>query len=102
MKFYLISDNADTENGMRLAGIEGVSVYSAGEAEDAIDRACSDTEIAIILVTEKIMTLCPDKIYGLKRSSKRPLIAVIPDRHGGGNISETINRYISESIGVKL
>ncbi len=28
MKFYLISDNIDTQMGMRLAGIDGVVVHS--------------------------------------------------------------------------
>ena len=27
MRFYLISDNVDTQVGMRLAGIEGVVVH---------------------------------------------------------------------------
>ena len=27
MKFYLLSDNIDTQMGMRLAGIEGVVVH---------------------------------------------------------------------------
>ena len=29
MKFFLISDNIDTQMGMRLAGIEGVVVHNA-------------------------------------------------------------------------
>ena len=30
MKFYLISDNIDTQMGMRLAGIDGVVVHEPG------------------------------------------------------------------------
>ncbi|HEX3027523.1 MAG TPA: ATP synthase subunit F, partial [Clostridia bacterium] len=29
MRFYLISDNVDTQVGLRLAGIEGVVVHKA-------------------------------------------------------------------------
>ena len=29
MKMYLISDNVDTQTGMRLAGVEGVVVHTA-------------------------------------------------------------------------
>ena len=31
MKMYLISDNADTYTGMRLAGVEGVIVHERNE-----------------------------------------------------------------------
>ena len=37
-----------------------------------------------------------------KMNLAKPLIVEIPDRHGSGNISESINKYISEAIGVKL
>ena len=31
MRFFLISDNTDTQTGMRLAGIEGVVAHTAEE-----------------------------------------------------------------------
>ncbi len=33
MRFYLISDNVDTQMGMRLAGIEGVVVHEVAEVK---------------------------------------------------------------------
>ena len=33
MKFYLISDNIDTQMGMRLAGIDGVVVHEPDEVK---------------------------------------------------------------------
>lgn len=36
MRFYLISDNADTLVGMRLAGIDGELVHDAQSVEDAV------------------------------------------------------------------
>ena len=38
MKFYLISDNIDTQIGMRLAGVEGVVVHTSDEVGSALDR----------------------------------------------------------------
>ncbi len=38
MRFYLISDNVDTQVGMRLAGIEGVVVHEADEVRKGSDR----------------------------------------------------------------
>ena len=42
MRFYLISDNADTLVGMRLAGIEGELVHDAQAVEDAVNRCLAD------------------------------------------------------------
>ena len=102
MKFYLISDNTDTQMGMRLAGIEGIVAHNADEVEAALDAAFADESIAVVLMTEKMIRLCNDKVYELKLSHCRPLIVEIPDRHGNSGVSEAINRYIGEAVGIKL
>lgn len=102
MRFYLISDNVDTLVGMRLAGIEGTVVHEADEVRNALKSAMSNTEIGIVLITEKLMQLCPDLVYELKLSCKRPLIVEIPDRHGSGRANDSITRYVREAIGVKI
>ena len=38
MKFFLISDNTDTQMGMRLAGIEGIVVSRPEEVTDALEK----------------------------------------------------------------
>lgn len=101
MKFYLISDNTDTQMGMRIAGIEGVVCHTAAEVNAALDTAFADEEIAIVLMTEKLVEQCRDRVYDLKLS-RRPLIVEIPDRHGNSGVSEAISRYVSEAIGIKL
>ena len=53
MQMFLISDNADTYTGMRLAGVEGVIVHTHDELKDALQKAISNKEIGIILLTEK-------------------------------------------------
>ena len=102
MKFYLISDNIDTQIGMRLAGIRGVVVHEKKEVADELEKACSDPEVGIILVAEKLTRLCPDIIYQFKLSRKRPLVVVIPDRHGTSNINDTITQYIYDAIGIQI
>ena len=37
MKMYLISDNVDTQTGMRLAGVEGVVVHERDELRQALE-----------------------------------------------------------------
>lgn len=39
MRFFLISDNTDTQTGMRLAGIEGVVAHTAEEVTNAFELA---------------------------------------------------------------
>ena len=103
MKFTLISDNHDTLVGMRLAGIDGVIAHEPGEVETALKTAIDDESVGIILITEKLVPLCPDIIYELKLSHKRPLIVEIPDRHtSAGRSAGSITKYIKDAIGVKL
>ncbi len=102
MKFFLISDNIDTQMGMRLAGIDGVVVHERQEVLETLEKAMHDEEIAIILITTKLIETCPNVISELKLRQLRPLIVEVPDRHGGAKIGETIDRYVSEAIGVKL
>ena len=102
MRFFLLSDNIDTQMGMRLAGIEGVVVHERQEVLEELEKAMHMEDVAIILMTTKLIQTCPDVISELKLKLKKPLIVEIPDRHGSSKIGETIDRYVSEAIGVKL
>ena len=102
MKFYLISDNIDTHMGMRLAGINGTIVHEADEVMAEIEKVLEDKEIAILLITEKLVKLCHDYIFDIKLKYKSPLIVEIPDRHGTSQIGENLNSYVSDAVGIKL
>ena len=82
MKFFLISDNLDTQMGMRIAGIEGVVAHTEKEVNEALDEAVSDEEIAVVLMTQKTAGLCAERVYDIKLNRRRPLVIEIPDRHG--------------------
>lgn len=102
MKFYLISDNIDTQMGMRLAGIDGVVVHEPDEVKRELEKALVDKEIAVILMTEKLVRLCNELVYDIKLNRKSPLIVEIPDRHATSQITDAINRYVSDAIGLKM
>ncbi len=102
MKFFVISDNTDTQMGMRLAGIEGVLAHTSEDVLSELNRAISDPEIGIVLMTTICINACPEIISEYKLKLSRPLIVEIPDRHGSAKISETIDAYISRAIGIKL
>ncbi|MGN0553922.1 MAG: V-type ATP synthase subunit F [Oscillospiraceae bacterium] len=102
MRLYLISDNVDTQMGMRLAGIEGVVVHDAAEVKKALLGAMDNKDIAVILMTEKLVRLCEELVYDLKLNRKSPLIVEVPDRHATSNVTENISKYIESAIGLKL
>ncbi|MDD4069174.1 MAG: V-type ATP synthase subunit F [Candidatus Izemoplasmatales bacterium] len=102
MKFFLITDNVDTLMGMRLVGIEGVVLDDRSKVLMELERILHDESIGILMITTKLVELCPDVISELKLRRAKPLIVEIPDRHGGDNISASIDEYVSEAIGVKL
>ncbi len=102
MKFYLISDNIDTLMGMRLAGIDGVVAHETEEVTQQLDKAMKMKDVAIILMTKKLIDLCRDKVYQLKLSCPKPLIVEIADRHGDSQVTKTISGYVNEAIGLKI
>ena len=102
MKFHLISDNTDTLMGMRLCGIPGVVVHEKDEVTSALQSAMNDPEIGIVLMTQRLVALCPELVYELKLSRRTPLIVEIPDRHGSGRAKDSITSYVRDAIGVKI
>ncbi|MEE0966202.1 MAG: V-type ATP synthase subunit F [Bacilli bacterium] len=102
MKFFLISDNIDTLMGLKLVGIEGEVVHTRVKFLEILSEKMKDETIGIILVTTKLVEMCPDIISEIKLKQQKPLITEIPDRHGESKIGETIDGYVSEAIGVKL
>ena len=102
MKFFLISDNVDTKMGMRFAGIDGVCGHTEQEVTRELTKAMEREDVAVILMTETLVSLCPDLIYDLKLNRKKPLIVEIPDRHGNGRTKDSITKYVQDAIGVKL
>lgn len=102
MKMFLISDNIDTEKGMRLAGVKGVVAHTFDEIVTAVDGALADKEIGLIVVTEIIDELAGDYLRQIKLEKAYPLITVIPDRHGRNKERDNITSYIREAIGLKI
>ena len=102
MKYFLISDNVDTLAGMRLVGVRGVVVHEPEEMNQALEKACADPEIGLVLITDKLVAKCADVVFAYKLNRKRPLIVEMPDRHSEQTPGDSIRRYISEVVGVKI
>lgn len=102
MKFYLISDNVDTLAGMQLVGVNGVVVHEEDEVRAALETACQDPEIGLVLITDQLIAKCRGLVFEYKLTRKEPLIVEMPDRHSESNPGDSIKRYISEVVGVKI
>jgi V/A-type H+-transporting ATPase subunit F len=102
MKMYLISDNIDTQTGMRLAGVSGVVVHQRDEVVNAFNEVLSQKDIGIVLITEKLALLIPEMIDDVKMNYHTPLVVEIPDRHGSERQSDSITRYVRDAVGLKL
>lgn len=103
MKIFAISDNIDTNIGLRLAGVEGVVVHEKEEVLDAISTAKKDEELGVLVITRELAEKVPNIIDELKLSEGLPLVVEIPDRHLKRNEEiDYITRYVRESIGIKV
>lgn len=102
MKIFLISDNIDTQIGMRIAGVEGIVVHEAEALREAVRTVLEDKDIGLLLFTEKAAAIDKEYVRNLKITLHTPLIIEIPDRHGSRDIGSSINSMVSESIGLKL
>ncbi len=102
MKYFLISDNVDTLAGMRLVGVKGVVVHEEEEVRKALEKACVDPEVGLVLITDKLVARCSELVFSYKLTRRRPLIVEMPDRHSDSNPGDSIRRYISEVVGVKI
>ena len=88
--------------GLRLAGVDGIVVHERDELKETIEKAMSDPEIGIVLLTEKFGREFPELIDEIKLERKMPLLIEIPDRHGTGRKKDFITSYVNEAIGLKL
>ena len=102
MKYFLISDNVDTLAGMRLVVVRGVVVHEPEEMNQALEKACADPEIGLVLIMDKLVAKFADVVFAYKLNRKRPLIVEMPDRHSDTNPGDSIRHYISEAVGVKI
>ena len=68
----------------------------------AFDKALANSETAILLITEKLVNLCPEYVAKQKVANKTPLVVELPDRHGSERPDDYILSYVKEAVGVKL
>ena len=101
MRFFLISDNSDAMNGLRLAGIEGTVARSEADLRQALENAAKQPDIAFFFndtATTEIYT----EVLDSARAKGTPLLITVPSTGGGAAGKDRLTRYIREAIGVKI
>ena len=85
MRFYLISDNSDAMNGLRLAGIEGTVARSEADLRAALADAAAQPDIGMILVTEKIADAYTALLDPVRADQSGPLLVTVPSTARGAS-----------------
>lgn len=102
MKYFLLSDNVDTIAGMSLAGVRGLLVKDPSTLGETLEKVCRDEDVAIVLITEKLVAACQDIVFEYKLKSRRPLIVEMPDRESTSEVGSNIKKYIADVVGIKI
>ena len=102
MRFYVLSNDADTRLGLRLAGMEGERVENEGELRETLQRLQQDPDIGVIVISEGLVSLAPHVITEWRLKFHLPLIVEIPDRTNSNAISTNIAQYIANAIGIRV
>jgi len=101
MKFHCIADE-DTVRGFRLAGIEGVAVDTAAEAEQAVRRAAENPDIGILILTDLVAAEIRPLVDDIRVNRSRPLITEIPGPDGPMPGRKTLRQLVQEAVGIRL
>jgi vacuolar-type H+-ATPase subunit F/Vma7 len=88
--------------GFSLVGVNGETVTSADEVNQALDRALADATIGIILVTGDVAELIRPRMDYLQLHSTVPLVVEIQAPEGVQPEQPSLNDIVFRAIGVKL
>jgi V/A-type H+-transporting ATPase subunit F len=101
MKYYIIGDE-DAVLGFGMVGVQGKVVQSQGEAESAFRHVLEDSEVGIIIITERVAQLIRTAVDRYLFRERFPLIVEIPDRLGPVSGRVGIREMVNAAIGIKL
>lgn len=98
----LVIGHQEAVLGFSLAGVNGRAVSSAQEADKALDEVLAAKDIGIVLVTQDIAQLLPERIEHLKLHSTIPLVVEIPSPAGVPEDQPSLSEVVLKAIGIKL
>jgi len=98
----LVIGHPDAVLGFSLAGVGGKIASTADEVNQALDDAQADREVGIVLVTQDVAGLIPDRMEHLSLRSTIPLVVEIPSRGGVPEGQPSLGDIVLRAIGIKL
>jgi V/A-type H+-transporting ATPase subunit F len=101
MKYYIIGDE-DSVLGFGMVGVRGEIVTNQQAAEAAFKSALEDSDIGIIIITERAAELIRPIVDRYLFTEMFPLIVEIPDRKGPLAGKPGIREMVNMAIGIKL
>jgi len=101
MKYFAIGDE-DAVLGFGMVGVEGRTVHNSEQAEGAFGAALEDSEIGIIIITERVADMIRPVIERFVFTESFPLIVEIPDCRGPVAGRPGIRDLVNTAIGISL
>jgi V/A-type H+-transporting ATPase subunit F len=101
MRYFIIGDE-DAILGFGLVGVEGKAVQNAEQAQKAFSTALEQSDIGIIIITERVADLIRPQVDRFIFTRNFPLIVEIPDRLGPLEGKPGIREMVNQAIGIKL
>lgn len=77
MKVYCITENIESEIGLKLAGCDGTTLEKADEIDKKIDEVLENKEIGVLVISQDVYNKVKEKIEYIKHNRKLPLITII-------------------------
>lgn len=99
----LVIGDSDMVTGFRLVGVEGTEAISIDEAREALDKALTRSDLAIVIISEEFSSSpqLQEKIEAVRRERMSPLIVEVPtNRRQPSEIR--ISDLVNKTLGVRM
>ena len=101
MKYFIIGDE-DAVLGFGMVGVEGKTAVTKEEAEDAFSEALENSDVGVVIITERTAELIRPLVDRYIFTEQFPLIVEIPDREGRIEGKPGLREMVNTAIGIKL
>lgn len=101
MKYFIIGDE-DTVLGFGMVGVQGRVATNEPEAQAAFEEALSQSDTAILIITEQVSALISRLVLNYTFSHDFPLIIEIPGLNGRDRTKPGLRKMVNEAIGINL
>jgi len=101
--FGFVIGDIDMVAGFRLVGVEGTEVASLDEAQEALDKALSRSDLAIVVISEEFSSQpqLQKTIEAIRLERTSPLIVEVPTSRGKAS-EIRMSDLIGRTLGVKM